>query len=335
MTKSSYDMSSLSHQIFAFRHFTLSENLKSLSKRIHTLAALQHLSICDLPNLESFAEDGGLPPDLLYFTIENCNRLRASVGEHWDLQGLVSLEEFTIGGRGSDDILEMLLKQQLLPSTLYILHINRLSSLKSLDRKGLKNITSLSFLSISKCFSREKRRLLSPLNTTIGGGGSDDIFETLLKEQLLPSALHTLRIWGLSSLKSLDGKGLGHLTSLRELYISECDSIQFTSLQPLWPGEAAAELGISDFLVASNSQEVVALLKGNGELWSNLGNIVDDIRRLLVELCVSDVIFQPRLGNQVAHSLAQFGLREQHHSFWDGLPPDWLVSLLVTDMEGG
>ncbi|CAL8114824.1 unnamed protein product [Prunus armeniaca] len=131
--------------------------VKSLSKRIHTLAALQHLSICDLPNLESFAEDGGLPPDLLYFTIENCNRLRASVGEHWDLQGLVSLEEFTIGGRGSDDILEMLLKQQLLPSTLYILHINRLSSLKSLDRKGLKNITSLSFLSISKCFSREKR----------------------------------------------------------------------------------------------------------------------------------------------------------------------------------
>ncbi|CAL9004502.1 unnamed protein product [Prunus brigantina] len=340
MMKSSYDMSSLSHQIFAFQHFTLSENLKSLSERIHTLAALQHLSICELPNLESFAEDGGLPPNLLYFTIENCNRLRASVGEHWDLQGLVSLEEFTIGGRGSDDILEMLLKQQLLPSTLYILHINRLSSLKSLDRKGLKNITSLSFLSISKCFSREKsiifatlkpavphawninlrnfpmfggqsnlcrqpcmiseskllhrpfcarfckgsnqavaklqymvssnalqkvqvetgaeqglgqlyiswnrpsilqpsadsidfsiylKRRLSPLNTTIGGRGSDDILETLLKEQLLPSTLHTLRIWGLSSLKPLDGKGLGHLTSLQELYISECDSIQFTS----------------------------------------------------------------------------------------------------------
>ncbi|KAI5342290.1 hypothetical protein L3X38_010165 [Prunus dulcis] len=58
------------------------------------------------------------------------------------------------------------------------------------------------------------RRRLSPLNTTIGGRGGDDILETLLKEQLLPSTLHTLRIWGLSSLKSLDGKGLGHLTSL-------------------------------------------------------------------------------------------------------------------------
>ncbi|BBG96572.1 hypothetical protein Prudu_005416 [Prunus dulcis] len=40
---------------------------------------------------------------------------------------IVSLEELTIGGRGSDDIWEMLLKQQLLPSTLYTLHIYRLS----------------------------------------------------------------------------------------------------------------------------------------------------------------------------------------------------------------
>ncbi|CAL2266994.1 unnamed protein product [Prunus armeniaca] len=97
----------------------------------------------------------------------------------------------------------------------------------------------------------------------------------------------------------------------------------------------AAELGVSDFLVASNTQEVVVLLKGSGELWSNLGNIMDDIRRLLAELCVNDVIFQPRSGNRVAHSLAQFGLREQHHSFWAGLALDWLVSLLVIDMEGG
>ncbi|VVA38601.1 PREDICTED: PRD1 [Prunus dulcis] len=90
----------------------------------------------------------------------------------------------------------------------------------------------------------------------------------------------------------------------------------------------ATELGISDFLVASDSQEVVVLLKGNGDLWSNLGNIVDDNRRLLAELCVSDVIFQPCSSNRVAHSLAQFGLREQHHSFWAGLALDWLVSLL-------
>ncbi|KAI5310988.1 hypothetical protein L3X38_026277 [Prunus dulcis] len=100
---------------------------------------------------------GALPPNLQYFGIENCERLRpSSVGEYWNLQGLVSLEKFTIGGKGSHEILETLLKQQLLPTTLQRLQISELSSLKSLDGKGLKNITSLSFLSISNCSALEK-----------------------------------------------------------------------------------------------------------------------------------------------------------------------------------
>ncbi|BBG96578.1 hypothetical protein Prudu_005422 [Prunus dulcis] len=37
--------------------------------------------------------------------------------------------------KGSDDIWEMLLKQQLLPSTLYTLHIYRLSSQRNLCRQ--------------------------------------------------------------------------------------------------------------------------------------------------------------------------------------------------------
>ncbi|CAL2237779.1 unnamed protein product [Prunus armeniaca] len=141
------------------------ENLQSLPERIHTLTGLRHLGIRGLPNLESFAEDGGLPPNLRVFRLENCERLRpSSVGEYWGLQGLVSLEEIRIGGRGSGDILE-----------------------------------------------------------------------TLLMEQLLPTTLRTLRIWGLSSMKSLDGKGLGHLTSLQSLHISGCDSIQFLPEEGLPP----------------------------------------------------------------------------------------------------
>ncbi|XP_016649959.1 PREDICTED: putative disease resistance RPP13-like protein 1 [Prunus mume] len=133
------------------------EKLKLLPERIHTLTALRDLRITNLPNLESVAEDGGLPPNLQYFGIENCERLRpSSVGVYWGLQGLVSLEKFTIGGKGSHEILETLLKQQLLPTTLQRLQISELSSLKSLDGKGLKNITSLSFLSISNCSALEK-----------------------------------------------------------------------------------------------------------------------------------------------------------------------------------
>ncbi|XP_021826374.1 putative disease resistance RPP13-like protein 1 [Prunus avium] len=102
------------------------DKLKSLPERIHTLTALEALWIRNLQNMESIAEDGGLPPNLRDLSIENCERLRASsssVGDYcnWGLQALVSLEQFTIGGRGSDEILETLLKQQLLPTTLRFL----------------------------------------------------------------------------------------------------------------------------------------------------------------------------------------------------------------------
>ncbi|BFG20501.1 hypothetical protein CerSpe_067750 [Prunus speciosa] len=134
------------------------DKLKSLPERIHTLTALRSLEIRDLPNLEPIAEDGVLPHNLRHFRIENCERLRASsVAEYWGLQRLVSLATFEISGRGSDEILETLLKQQLLPTTLQRLEISQLSSLKSLDAKGLKHLTSLSFLSISNCSALEKR----------------------------------------------------------------------------------------------------------------------------------------------------------------------------------
>ncbi|XP_021800311.1 putative disease resistance RPP13-like protein 1 [Prunus avium] len=150
-------------------HFMINgcNNLKSLPERIHTLTALRGLVIHDLPNLVSFAECG-LPPNLRDFSIHNCcERLRpSSVGEYWGLQGLFSLEDFSIGGRGSDDILERLFKEHLLPPNLHTLHINRLSSLKSLDRNGLGHLSESriparrGFAAIS--FFTEHLRLLCP-----------------------------------------------------------------------------------------------------------------------------------------------------------------------------
>ncbi|CAL2237597.1 unnamed protein product [Prunus armeniaca] len=170
------------------------EKLKSLPERVHTLTALEKLHITNLPNLESIAEDGGLPPNLRYFSIDNCERLRASsssVGDYcnWGLQALVSLEEFRIGGRGSDEILETLLKQQLLPTTLRSLWIEELSSLKSLDGKGLAHLTFLRSLSIIRC----------------------------------------------KSLEFLPGEALQHLTSLQKLYINACPSLQFLPEEGLPP----------------------------------------------------------------------------------------------------
>ncbi|KAM1703184.1 hypothetical protein TB2_027966 [Malus domestica] len=128
------------------------ENLKLLPDRMHTLNALRNLEMFGLPNVESFAE-GGLPPNLQSFRISGCEKLRPSV-EYWGSQRLVSLRIFEISG-------------------------------------------------------------------------SEDVLETVLKEQLLPTTLHTLEIYGMKSLKSLEGKGIQHLTSLQELEIYECDSLKF------------------------------------------------------------------------------------------------------------
>ncbi|CAN6567077.1 unnamed protein product [Malus baccata var. baccata] len=126
------------------------ENLKLLPDRIHTLTSLRSLGIGGLPNVESFAE-GGLPPNLQSFDIHS-----------------------------NEDVLEALLKEQLLPITLHRLRISEMKSLKYLEGKGLQHLTclqqlrihdcdsleflpkeglpaSLSFLSIKKCSSLEKR----------------------------------------------------------------------------------------------------------------------------------------------------------------------------------
>ncbi|BFG20653.1 hypothetical protein CerSpe_069280 [Prunus speciosa] len=175
-------------------HFLVDEceKLKSLPERLHTLTALRSLSIGYLPNLESLAEDGGLPPNLRDFSINNCERLRASsVGEYWGLQALVSLEQFFISR--SDHVLETLLKEQLLPTTLHTLRIVSLSTLKSLDGKGLRHLTSLQELYIMFCPSlqclpgEELQRLTSLQHLSIIGCPS---LQCLPEEGLPPSLSH-------------------------------------------------------------------------------------------------------------------------------------------------
>ncbi|XP_021831965.1 putative disease resistance protein RGA3 [Prunus avium] len=189
------------------------ETLKSLPGRLHTLTALRSLSISSLPNLESFAEDGGLPPNLRLFHITNCERLRASsVGEYWGLQALVSLEHFLISG--SDHVLETLLKEQLLPTTLHTLSIYSLSTLKSLDGKGLGHLTSLQALKIGFCPS----------------------LEFLPGEELQHlTSLQELRIMFCPSLQFLPGEELQHLTSLQTLSIFCCPSLQCLQEEGLPP----------------------------------------------------------------------------------------------------
>lgn len=77
------------------------------------------------------------------------------------------------------------------------------------------------------------------------------------------------------------------------------------------------------------------MLKEGNTWWSNIGNVVEDIRRLIVDLAVSRVLFQPRCGNGVAHALAQFGLTKGTIFVWEDVAPPWLESSLAKDMELG
>ncbi|CAN6703467.1 unnamed protein product [Malus baccata var. baccata] len=123
------------------------KNLKLLPDRLHTLTALRDLDIYNLPNVESFAE-GGLPPNLQSFGIDGCEKLRPSV-EYWGLQRLVSLRTFRIWS--SEDLLDTVLKEQLLPTTLHGLEISGVNRLKSLKGKGLQHLNCLQELEITSC----------------------------------------------------------------------------------------------------------------------------------------------------------------------------------------
>ncbi|KAH0996449.1 hypothetical protein GBA52_020313 [Prunus armeniaca] len=68
---------------------------------------------------------------------------------------------------------------------------------------------------------------------------------------------------------------------------------------------------------------------------NNIGNVVEDIRRLMVDLAVSRVLFQLWSSNGVAHALAQFGLSEGTTFVWEDVASPWLESSLARDMELG
>ncbi|RXH84879.1 hypothetical protein DVH24_041647 [Malus domestica] len=174
------------------------KNLKSFPERIRTLTALERLELWDLPNLVSFAQ-GGLPPNLQYFRVTRCDKVKPSV--EWGLQGLVSLKEFAIVG----EIWAPLLKEQLLlPTTLNGLNIAGLSSLKSVvDVKVLRHLASLRRLTIEDCPSLEflplegLQHLTSLQYLTIRGCPKLQF----LPENGLPPSLSSLEIYSCSALE--------------------------------------------------------------------------------------------------------------------------------------
>uniref|UniRef100_A0A3N7ESF1 Uncharacterized protein n=1 Tax=Populus trichocarpa TaxID=3694 RepID=A0A3N7ESF1_POPTR len=131
------------------------------------------------------------------------------------------------------------------PSTLHSLEICRCNKLIAGRMQwGLQTLPSLSRFAI----------------------GFDENVESFPEEMLLPSSLTSLKIYSLEHLKSLDYKGLQHLTSLRELTISNCPLIESMPEEGLPSSLSSLEIFFCPMLGESCERE-------KGKDWPKISHI--------------------------------------------------------------
>ena len=182
------------------------ENLESLAipEGLHheDLTSLETLHICNCPNFVSFPQ-GGLPtPNLRFFRVFNCEKLKSL--PHQLHTQLPSLE---------------------------VMVLYKCPEVVSFPEGGLP--PNLSFLEISYCNKliacrtewRLQRHPSLETFTIRRGFKEEDRLESFPEEGLLPSTLTSLRICNLP-MKSLGKEGLRRLTSLKSLEIYSCPDIK-------------------------------------------------------------------------------------------------------------
>ncbi|KAL9349263.1 hypothetical protein Peur_056518 [Populus x canadensis] len=171
------------------------ESLCAHERPLNDLTSLHSLIIWGCPKLVSFPK-GGLPaPVLTQLDLYRCKNLKLLPESMPSL--LPSLNRLEIFGCSEVE----LCPEGGFPSTLQLLWIRNCNKLIAGRMQwGLQTLPSLSHLDI----------------------GGDENVESFPEEMVLPSNLTSLSIYDLQHLKSLDYKGLQHLTSLRALTISNC-----------------------------------------------------------------------------------------------------------------
>jgi len=119
------------------------EKLKSLPYQMRTLLPkLEYLNISNCQQIEWFP-GGGMPPNLRTLALRNCEKL---------LSGLEWMDMVTsLNVHGPCDAINSFPKEGLLPPSLTSLSLFDLSSLKTLECKGLLHLSSLQQLQIQNC----------------------------------------------------------------------------------------------------------------------------------------------------------------------------------------
>ncbi|XP_027192844.2 LOW QUALITY PROTEIN: putative disease resistance RPP13-like protein 1 [Cicer arietinum] len=235
------------------------DTLFSLPKMIMSSNCLQSLKLYDIPSLGAFPTDG-LPTSLQSLTIYNCENLAFLPLETWGnytslvnlhlakscnsltsfaLDGFPTLRRLHIDSCTNLESIFISKTSLLLPSSL----TPRMETLTSLEYLYLKNLPKLSFCE-GACLPPNLEyiyigsvRITTPIFewglqrltalSTLSIGSDDDIVNTLLKEILLPISLRDLFIHHLSEIKSFEGNGLRHLSSLEALCFNDCPRLEY------------------------------------------------------------------------------------------------------------
>ncbi|CAK7324777.1 unnamed protein product [Dovyalis caffra] len=208
--------------------------LNALSPSLQSLLSLSSFSFCGDDDVESFPGETLLLPSALTFL--RINRLRKlKYLDYKGLQHLTSLRDVMICECPE---LELIPEESLPSSTEDLIlglkdldykglkHLTSLRQLKiwNQDYNGLQHLTSLRSLKIDLCSDLEFIPEES-LSSSIESLDLKDLDYKVLPipEESLPSSLELLEI---RNLKSLNSKGLQHLTSLRELKICGCPMLE-------------------------------------------------------------------------------------------------------------
>ncbi|KAF2300063.1 hypothetical protein GH714_007859 [Hevea brasiliensis] len=195
---------------------SLCETLEKLPQWFHSLVSLKELKIQDCPRLLSFPV-AGLPCMLRVIRILNCNSLTSLPAAVTGLHKLSNLREISISYCSN-----VVFFPGGLPASLRRLIIIECEKLEAIPDR-MYNLTSLQELRITYCphiVSFPEEGLPTSLTSLW-------IIDLKIYEigMMLPPTLTRLRIRDFPNLEYLSCRGFQNLTSLQELWISDCPKL--------------------------------------------------------------------------------------------------------------
>jgi hypothetical protein len=213
-------------------------------------SSLENLSLYGCDSLKSFPLD--LFPKLYYINIWNCKNMESfTILDQHDEHDLVTLRiqiyncpyfvSFPNGGIRAPDLSSFWVLSceslRSLPDKMHVLlpslnsfNLSDCPRIESFPEGGLpSNVKYMKVKSCDKLFARRAgwglQKIPSLLEFSVDGENED--VESFPEPGLLPSCLTQLRIRSFPNMKSLDKKGLQHLSSLQQLSVWGCPKLEY------------------------------------------------------------------------------------------------------------